>query len=492
MRLIRLKSKPSDLTGHFSNRFQTPIKIEPFSQVALISAIVAMDARLIQVNTTNNTFSFKRKAGETDINVVIPAKNYSIGVFLKALKEQMNKAMPYDDSVGGTLRLVGNRAGFLWAPSVNQGTVKYLKLNFAKASIIDVGFPTGNVKGTIAITDTKTITGPTSAAGVATFDNLVSTNQTFNPGVGEVTARVTNNGECIVGLIKPGAEDGGGEYDASIYAYGINYDTVTTSYSIIINGSAVVATPTPANADIIRIKLDNGKIKFSAIAGGTETALGDAVGYEYDFSADYRVACSMTTNTNGAGAMVIDSFQYHENLENKSLPGPDNDIVRQDFTAPEVVHSNLGAVPASRVSLSLPDGARELLGFEKDADLAKVLLSGSFNASNDITNTSTPLSLNVELPNLGRMENHDGLDGSRRQIVASMPRLTTTGSDLVYEAKFPLFININNQYPISLSEIECRILTSLDNKEIEIEDPGVSLLFAIHKSPQSSTNDSTK
>ena len=61
MRLIRLKSKPSDLTGHFSNRFQTPIKIEPFSQVALISAIVAMDARLIQVNTTNNTFSFKRK-----------------------------------------------------------------------------------------------------------------------------------------------------------------------------------------------------------------------------------------------------------------------------------------------------------------------------------------------------------------------------------------------------------------------------------------------
>ena len=328
---------------------------------------------------------------------------------------------------------------------------------------------------------------------MTTFDNLVSTNQTFNPGVGEVTARVTNNGECIVGLIKPGAEDGGGEYDASIYAYGINYDTIgTTSYSIIINGTEVVATPTPANADIIRIKLDNGKIKFSAIAGGTETALGDAVGYEYDFSADYRVACSMTTNTNGAGAMVIDSFQYHENLENKSLPGPDNDIVRQDFTAPEVVHSNLGAVPASRVSLSLPDGARELLGFEKDADLAKVLLSGSFNASNDITNTSTPLSLSVELPNLGRMENHDGLDGSRRQIVASMPRLTTTGSDLVYEAKFPLFININNQYPISLSEIECRILTSLDNKEIEIEDPGVSLLFAIHKSPQSSTNDSTK
>ena len=122
------------------------------------------------------------------------------------------------------------------------------------------------------------------------------------------------------------------------------------------------------------------------------------------------------------------------------------------------------------------------LGYDYNPNSVRAL-TGSFTSNNPIANTSTPTSMTVELPNLGgQISSYDGLTQRRRAIVAVIPSMLQTNGILTYEPSYPVFIDLNNPFPIQLSKLEVRLLSSFDNAPVNLDHPGCSMTFVIdHK-----------
>lgn len=302
--------------------------------------------------------------------------------------------------------------------------------------------------------------------------------------MGDVIAQVNGAEDIIVGLLKDIPDAGTTNFDATLYKFGILYDADDV-YQIIVDGQAKATTTLTADGDLVELQLSSGNINYIVKRGATTFNLGSV---SYDFTQPpLHVGCSMKANNTSN----VTDFIYNYHLGHESLQGPNNPILVKKFDQQVVSNPLLGAGINTKLSLTMPDGILELLGFDV-APEDTTNDEGSFIASVPLQDTTTPLSLSVELPNLGRMENYDGSDGERKNLVALIPKLTQSGNNLVYEASFPLYISINNQYPLNLSSLECRILSSEDNSEVELEHPGCSLLFALHKSSTNVPQDSTK
>ncbi|MDF1853374.1 MAG: hypothetical protein P1U85_21230 [Verrucomicrobiales bacterium] len=449
MKLVRIKSTVEDNTGFFSNEFKTPIKIEPNSKISLVNAVMNLDSKVIDVNNTNNTFSFQRKNAGQVSQVNIAVGKYSVQGFINLLKREMNKVI-----------VVENTISFLWTPNVLTNGI--LKLNFARGNLQACDFPNANLVGCTKPT-TKQIQ---STSGGTDFFAFAISDNTFNPGCGiyrgEITASCEN---VIIGLMRE-KPTGITDYDHSIYDFGLIYKK-NGDYETVVDGVYYTSSKNCLTTDLISIHLSEGKIKFLK-----NTTVIDEV--DYDFNAPpLRIACSLS----GANAL-LQNLQYHPNLDNKTFLGNNNPIVIRDYDE-EVISNGLEAPPQTNLTLSLPEATKPLLGFEHTPEKTQLTI-GSFIGDIPLEDSSTPLSVAIELPNLGVIESYDGYSRERRQIVGIIPQLNQSGSELVYEAPYPLPVNINNQFPISLSRIECRLLNSQNNEEINLEGEGCSLLFAIH------------
>ena len=93
-----------------------------------------------------------------------------------------------------------------------------------------------------------------------------------------------------------------------------------------------------------------------------------------------------------------------------------------------------------------------------------------------------PTSITVELPNLGgNILSYDGVFERRRNIVAVIPSMKQDKNNLIYDPGFPSFIDINNGYPIQLSKLDARLMSSFDDEPINLEAPGCSLTFGLQE-----------
>jgi len=109
-------------------------------------------------------------------------------------------------------------------------------------------------------------------------------------------------------------------------------------------------------------------------------------------------------------------------------------------------------------------------------------ISSHFAAQNQLISSSTPTSLTVECPNLGGMiQSYDGISQKRRPIVAVIPAMEQKNGLLTYQPGYPPFIDLNNRFPIQLSKLEVRLLSSFDDTEVNLEHPGTSMTFALNQ-----------
>ncbi len=141
----------------------------------------------------------------------------------------------------------------------------------------------------------------------------------------------------------------------------------------------------------------------------------------------------------------------------------------------------LGATRATQISFTFDEDIQAVLGYD-NAVVARVGVAGSFTAQQPLTDTTTPTSITVELPNLGgNILSYDGVSERRRNIVAVIPSMSQTNNNLIYDPGFPSFIDINNGYPIQVSKLDVRILSSFDDLPINLDAPGCSLTFGLQE-----------
>ena len=116
------------------------------------------------------------------------------------------------------------------------------------------------------------------------------------------------------------------------------------------------------------------------------------------------------------------------------------------------------------------------LGFhDPEYSMPNPALNWSLDADEKLTEAVSFTDLLVELPNL-TMESYDGSQKKKRPIICYIPSLSVYNNELVYNANFPVMIDLKNNSTFNLSRIQVRLLTSNPEK-VKIENSTIVVLL---------------
>lgn len=467
MKLIRIASN-NQLTGFFNNEFSEAITLPPHSKVALLNGVFAMDSKSIFV-PTESTITFQPKATAVEETATLPAGFYTRTTLLSTLQQVMNYALP-KASMGNVC--------FAWSATL---TSNQMSLNFARTD--QVAFPATNLTkmtgdaGTFTTTAASTTPGQFKSFGysdvtVLPYNTTLSCKN--NDGAG---GEQNDNVRLLYGLLKTKPQAGTTFLRIEDFMYGIHYDG-TDGYYIAdgaVTGNATDMKPSTVG---VTITFDRSTVRFNDETDYTITE---------PFSTDgYHLAFALYGNA----AKITDTLQNPNPFDTQTAvngvviktPTPFNQVLHVDESL------GLGAVNPTKVTLTMNEPMEAVLGYYDDPSPMSAI-SGSYISDQSLVESNTPTSITVELPNLGgAIDSLDGISEKRRPIVAVVPSMVTANGMLKYEPPFPPFIDLNNRFPIQLSRLEIRLLSSFDDSQVNLETPGCSLCFLLdHKSSQTST-----
>lgn len=467
MKLIRIASA-DQLTGLFSNEFSEAITLPPQSKIALLNGVFAMNSKSIYV-PSDATITFKPKNGVDEVTATLLSGYYTQTSLLTAVTQVMNYALP---------KSVMDTTCFAWAFAMSN---KNVSLNFARSA--QTIFPQDNLKNITFANNVFTSTATTASGGQ--FESFGYSNVTVLPYNTELgltpfdgTGVASDAVQFIYGLLYSKPTSATTFLRKEDFKYGILYDGNDDSH-YIINGVVVgdIGDNYPSNGT--SIVFDRNIVNFDD--GEHIATITDA------FSTDgYHLGFGLHANT-----VSIRDTSFNQNpFVSSSIT---NGVVSKlKFPLEQILHSDnsLGTTASpTKVTVTMSDTMKTVLGFD-DNPTPMTATNGNYVGSLPISTSSTPTSITVELPNLGgQIESYDGISQKRRPIVAVVSSLNASSGMLTYEPPHPPFIDLGNRYPIQLSKLEVRLLSSFDDTEVNLENPGCILSFLLdHNEPQKTTD----
>ncbi len=465
MKLIRVASS-DQLTGLFSNEFSEAITLPPHSKIALLNGMFAIDTKSIFV-PADTTISFSPKGDVDAVTATLPAGYYTQTSLTSTLTQAMNYALPQS---------VMHPQCFAWNVVIKAN---FLSLNFAKSDSVPFVLP--NKQATLTEAGgTFTAAGIAGAVPAGQFPAFGYSNVTVLPFNTELNLTpADNDNQFIFGLLRTKPDSSKSFLVDSEFIYGIRNDGSDLHY--IVNGVVVhsvttsVEDPENTGSSII---FNKGSVNFDA--------------FNYNQSIPFALdGYHLALGLRATGASVADTKFNQNPFDSNTIQN--GAITRSKFPLPQTIHLDesltLGSLQPRLVTVKMSDSMQVVLGYADDPDPLKAI-SGSFIAQQQLMASNTPTSITVELPNLGgAIESYDGISQKRRPIVAVIPAMLQSNGTLTYEPPFPPFIDLNNRFPIQLSRLEVRLLSSFDDSEVNLEQPGCSLSFLLdHKSTQKATD----
>lgn len=437
MKLIRLYS--NNTTGLINNDlYSDAIQLKPYSQISLYNASISLSYNNIVVDNDNRTFQFSTtSAPQFKKTVNLDIGDYTAEEFILHVERKMN-ALIDNNALGNGVQFV-----------VSKTTDNLLKIQFSKPNNQSTS---GNlVPQTNLINLTNVGGGIYNKTGGSDYQGYGYSDLHFTRGSGHVITTLTNNlNSYIFGLIdnKP---DSTQTLDHTYYSYAIKYDHVLDKYFTIVDG---VETDTGLSYNVsepLRITKNSGGITFykNNISIGT-SGFNDTKHYYLGFSIKNTDA-----NTIGTLSMTPD------NNESVFLVGED--------------YYNLGAQP-STVGLFFNIYSKALLGFTDDKIITGT--EGVFQATHSFLTSNSPTSIIVECVNLN-LNSYDFSQNKRKSILATIPILQEQADRLIYNNINPIFITINNEYPMALNNLTLRFIDARDNSEISVGANGIDATILI-------------
>jgi hypothetical protein len=437
MKLIRLYSDTTD--GLISNDlYSDAIQLKPYSEISLYNASISLSYNNIIVDNENRTFQFSTtSAPQFKKNVVLDVGDYTADTFITHVERKMN-ALIENNALGN---------GVQWV--VSKTTDNLLKLQFSKPNNQSTS---ANLVPLTNLVNLNNVGGVYNKTAGNDYEGYGYSDLHFTRGAGHVITTLSNNlNSFICGLIdnKP---DNTQTLDHTYYSYAIKYDHVLDKYYTIING---VETDTGLGYNVdepLRITKNSGAITFykNNISIGT-SSFNDEKPYYLGFSIK-------NTDANTIGTLQMSP----DNNESVFLTGED--------------YYNLGAQP-STVGLYFTIYSKALFGMTFDS---KVITGteGVFNATHSFLSSNSPTSIIVECVNLN-LNSYDFSQNKRKSILATIPILQEQADRLIYNNINPIFITINNEYPIALNTLTLRFLDARDNKQISVGANGIDATILI-------------
>ena len=454
MKLIKVSGNSTQ----FENVFNSEIKVEPYSKIALISASIRLNGEVILIDNQNQLLKVKTRATKPSVDAIITPGNYNISAFVSEINRTLNAALTVEP---GTTDLID--PNFQWnitSDSSNKIVFQFVRgkynLDFTTTNLINM---TNAVAGTVV-----------NASDGLDWNSYCFTTDYFINGSGETSIKIDNAGiEFAIGLIKEIPQNQPllkpEDFDYCIFLDGDN--KYKTSNLANVYESAFP----PHVGDIVSIKLYDGYLWFYQDNN-------EIYKYEWDYTTSYHIAISIKTQNaqltfvewtpDPFQKVVGDTLQYHHTLSDT-----------YDTIGDLSVGLGANNPVATKVSVSFSNNQiRDIFGFNTDVQF-QTGISGRIMASRSLPDSNTPNSILIEMNNIPSLESYDGREGKKRPICAVIPSFELNQNlEIAYSAPYPIFIDINNTFEFMFNRAMIRVL-SLSETETVPDIREASFIFMV-------------
>ena len=453
VKLIRIISDANNTTADYSNHFQEDIVVNPNAKVGLLNLGLNVNPSNIQIGPDNDTFKPKTRA-TADYTASLAHGSYNKRTLVKLLNQAINSAVTNsnDDGFAWSVILVENKIKIQWRRGesvTNNPNILY----------------TTTTMQLTANNEIKKLATASSTAWNAYFGSVKYL--ICGAGYSQVTIdNYQNNNQFAFGLITnimsydPDSLLQPEDYDYSVFSQGNTYHVFIKSTNVTTDTNTPVAS-----GDVIRFRQLGGYLilYINDVEQGRIST---------DYSRSYHVYGSIKNN-NGV---------FFEDFEMTESPFLTSGVsgVTETLEVADGDESNyiLGAVHPTNVSVDWVNAATaSLFGFHEVVLGPKLLRSGHYTASIPLDDYHIKGNIIVELVNIS-VDAYDGKLNRRRNIVAVVPALEKDGLNLKYENQNPVMIDIHNQEPFLLNELQVRVL-GVEDQPIPINPLGCAITFVI-------------
>lgn len=463
MRLIRLTTE--DRTGIFDNHFNQDIIITPQSKVALKSMSIENELKQITINSANDKIDFQVQDNQGTLTTQLSHATYDTlsapSLFLD-ISIQMNKVLrTRGANVGRNIGLeIRNRIG----------TDKNFRCQMAQGSLSENTSSLVLNKGVVAV-------NKTGAAGFGIFSSsgTPSGNDSFfyDPtpmarGGGMVRFKVNTMGNTTDNFIlgftttNPDTLQDGATFNLSDIKYGIKAQQSSSPYQSIFNGTLNTSSTIPnyvgsgsQNNDDIVLSVDQGKMSIQVYQSGVP----DGVVLQAE---DYTYPTDLYPVVIFLGDSAHTSIRLFRFTQSPYHNEPQPPIV---VVAEELSEGKLNAPPNQ-----FPNATKHFLQYESNTlstflgfNNPRIPQQGTISSKDFIATADNIFKAKalsdaflVELMNI-QLSSYDGLTSERKSYLSVVPE-TDKDQYVIYDATYPIFIDIQNTQPLTLRNIKARIL----------------------------------
>jgi len=472
MKLIKLVSSENLTESTFTNQFSTPLVLNPKCEVALKSLTMEFDAPSFIIDSTNNQFSFKTRAGANQPTHVVNITNgryANLGLLLKEIQNKMNNILDSKNETGVTSKY------FQWRISSQESTSGNLNVSMQYMSN----------KPDETLTDANTELYGVSVTGGVFSKDVADDNNKYNAAWFSIVP--TNKGGFQNTITLGGDEN----IDESNWIWGCDRSFITRSdilkdeiiagmWFCMANsngkysykkGITMIETTIPIEAaDVLQVYKENGKIYYSITKGTNPAAT---------FEGD--VINTSILNLGSENAQMC--FHFGSDAGNitasvvKTTPDPFFTSTNGVYTvtAPEefqpiFYNSNLSGLnaPPSRINVFvfMPIvGIRKLLGFARPSyeieGVTGSLVSDNGGVSINLVQDDLEVEI-IEMP----LDTYTETYRQKRNMIMSLSNGDLRGA---------VIASGNGKYSLSWSEPANFVFIGLNNEQHPLTFPALTV-----------------
>jgi len=464
--LVRLAS--DSINGVFENNFKEGIELGENASIALQNISFQTNPTQIIIDGSNDEIKFNI-SNTTEYSFRLTNGTYTYDnykLLLEEIQVNFNKAMIYTGRGIGyswQVSLIGNKINIGFNRSILKklvtGTDIYKSLifkNLSNTQSTDRWFRSGGTSGqkdSFVTSDVPISTGTGFCMG-----KIRSIAPNTDPGTG-----ASETVGMVFGLlsVKPStlASIGFNKIVHGIYAgkNGENYFTITNG---IKSGTSTVINYVGTNNDnndYMGIRINNGQVEYFVNTDGQPVDTPSILHSElYDNKTDLYPFLLLIDSNSDATRIRIGLNEFK--LSSSSILNPSNtDTTLGTGPSAQATQPSAHSIEFESIELA------EFLGFNsvnQPPNLIPIIFAnnGSFLAQNEFKITKKSDGYIIELLNY-LLNSYDGYDGSRRSIVATIPRDDGIENLVEYTPPYPLFIPFRNEsQSISIRNLNLRIL----------------------------------
>lgn len=456
MKLIRLST--DDSNSLFSASFNDIITIEPNSKICLSSLTSEESINNLIIDDTNDLVNIQLVGGFSK-QIKLEHSQYTtddIGLFFADFSDKLNRTLEANGKgLGYEYKVALDNAGNFSVIGL-QSKVKVQQASWTRnsVSVSSLGVyastevaPTATNDVNMGLNNLWCNGGAVWSCRIDTLiDESIEDDSGFILGLTETPA--VDNPAYATGIIRHGIRVGsvGGNY--KYYNEGVEH---ATDVSINYQGAGDITN------DTLQIQLTEGKYKY--VIYNTTHPLGKVL-FERDRAKyDTNELYPFIAFRGSKDKVKINSVRYTVSPHNANTVSSDVSEVETGETTLSVPKAT--TAPTAQFIQFLSIKLAKYLGFTNQTIPNTVpppaVVGLSAVADFQFVPTSFSDAFMVELLNLS-VDSYDSSISGRRNILSVIPQSYNEKNQIVYEAPFPIWINLLNAYKVDLREIKMRLL----------------------------------